>query len=251
MLSSFNIEVQVLKTNEWNKIIVIVLLISLLNFFIGIEISRRLSPDIFLLVGLPCIIIFAVGPPLFARIKRNLFLKEAILTVNSEEIKINIVNKKNFEIESQYNHCFHEISFYTMSETLSDKVSKIDLFLKNDKIVKYTFFGQIENDVNVLKNVYKYISLYNAKQNDKNKIMVKPSFLNTKRGKIIVTGFGLLICVIILLQFIFKPATALYSVIMAIGIYGLAKSQQLSDAKLYEKLKANNDTPFSARVSGG
>jgi hypothetical protein len=239
--SSFNIEVQVLKTNQWNRIVVIVLLISLLNFFIGIEISRRLPRDIFLLVGIPCIIIFAVAPPLFARIKRNLFFKKAMLTVNSEEIKIDIVNKKSFEIESQYNHCFHEICFYTMSETLSDKVSKIDLFLKNDKTVKYIFFDQIENDVNVLKNVYKYISLYNAKQNDKNKIMVKPSFLNTKKGKIIVTGFGLLICVVLLLQFIFKPSTAPYSVIMAIGIYALAKSQQLSDAKLYEKLEAQNN----------
>lgn len=183
------------------------------------------------------VILFFIFPFVFVNKKITLFTKKAMIKLTDDFLKIDILNRKTYNLEEQHEYHYCNIKSFQMAESAYNNSSYIKLILSDGAKVKYSFFEQTDNEENVLKNIRIFFASYNEGKSINEKITIQPSFYATKAGRYSIVGLSVLMGITILLQVIYKPQTIPFSLLFGILLYSRIKTQQKGDIELYEKFK--------------
>ncbi len=235
MLKLTKIETSLLETNRLFLFVGGVIIFILTGLSGAIFLSTQLGFSLTIIViG---VVIFFICPLLFINQKMNVFSKKAIIELTNEYFKISIINKKTEGLEKEYVYRYSDIKSFQMAQSEFNDSSYLKLILKNREKAKFSFFKQLNDEHNVLKNIKSFFALYNENKNLDERITLLPNFYATKAGGYSVIGLGAFICIAIVLQLIYKPQTIPFSLLTGIFLYLRIKNLQKSDKELYENFK--------------
>jgi hypothetical protein len=230
-----HIEAHLLKTNKLFLLVLRLAVFMLIGLSLTIYLSSKSKSGVSVVTIMTGILFFFILPLIFISQRIKLFTKTAIIELNNELVKFEILNGKMLTIEEQHEYRYRDIKSYQMGE--SEKSSYLKLVLNNGKEVKYSFFEQTDNQENVLKNIQTFFASYNEGKSINEKITILPNFYATAAGRYIIIGLAVLIAIAVLLQVVYKPSTIPYSLLTGLILYFRIKAQQKRDIELYEKFK--------------
>lgn len=209
---------------------VIVISLSLAALFIFFGLKHHIS----LWVMLTGLLIAAIAPALFVRLKINLIAKKAVIYFADGFIQITAPDTMNERF------AYSDIQYFSVTKYGVDKASTINFILRSGTKRRYIFFRQFDNDENVLNNVLHCFSSYNNGKVKEEKIQISPSFFLTKSGKFFLAITGLIILAGLIIQVVYKPKTIPASLLGLWAAYLQAKAIQMTDQKILNRFREEN-----------
>src|SRR5690242_5993247 len=191
MLQTKRIETYLMKTNRLFLFSfgLIIFMLSGISFFIFL--GKKFQNPLVIIVG---VLLFFVVPLVIVNQKMNIFSKRAtiLLSIEFMEVQISDTLKDKFMLS--------DIKYFKMGKSDINHSSYLKIILKKGIIKQYSFFNQLNDSENVLKNVYQFFKQYNRDTSLNDKIQILPNFYLTKQGKLSIALLGVLIFIGIAIQ---------------------------------------------------
>jgi hypothetical protein len=235
MKQPFTIELPILRSQKLLLFGLIFFIFSIAGILSTVLICRLFHFSVVLIVA--SVLLFFVLPLIFADKKIKQLTRKGVVKLSENSIAIDVYDRKTLLLKEQSLYPYSGIKAYQLIESEYKDFSSIKLILKNGRKVKYLFFKQLNDESNIIKNVWEFFQDYNKERSENERITLLPNFYNTKAGNYTIIGLGVLIVISIALQVVYKPQTIPFSLITGIALYLKIKAQQKSGKELYERFK--------------
>ena len=200
----------------------------LISFYFLIGYASQIHSMPLLIFGF---FISIIAPIIFNRKIRKLFLNQAQFFFSDKQLDIKIIKFKSEKLEKEYHFYYEDIISCFISST-SNRTSTVKIFLRDKRKFQCSFIDEskeIKEDNNVSFEIYKQLRSYN------NRIILQPAFYASRRGKVGLMIFTILLIADLIMNVVFKPNLIPFSLIGAFAVYLQALMRWKRDTEIYNK----------------
>jgi hypothetical protein len=164
-------------------------------------------------------------------------IKRAVLNFDSSTFTIKIYKLKSDELISMESFLWRDIDSYRFYFD-TKKNTCLTLYLKDKRRKTFIFqdskaFDEAVNQESVFSNFYSYVTEFNKGEN---KIMLKPGFLTTSVGKLIIVFEVALLSFALLLHLIKNNFSSSYYLLLGIGFIIPQIINRMQNKAIYDKI---------------
>jgi hypothetical protein len=206
-------------------------------------VARFIHSEAFAVIGwvLACSV-----PFLFQKAYKRLFTRRVELEFDKQNFLIKEYTIKNDDLVKELTIAWADIQSYKCSFSSSNMVYLV-IYLKDGSSKSFSFKDeksqeQAINEKSVFSIFNYYVSQYNSDKQPEDEITLKPGFLTTKSGSIVLYTLAILAVVGIVIHFVLAPKTFMLSFMSFFIIMGLLVKRK-TDKDLYNKINRLEPRP--------